>query len=202
MPALSPEAMAERREALLAAAMACFARNGFRATSMRDICKQAGVSIGGLYCHFRSKEEIVLAIAAQPRTGFDTTYAQARNAVEKGRPSHTVACDVVRTLMQFTDGEEGRERLHGDIAVMGDAVSMPAIREILAATDRRHIDGFAGLLASDTKPKDAKALAQVLVATLYGLMVLSAFHDDFDREACIDALERLLAKNAAKGVGS
>lgn len=196
MPTLSPEAMAERREALLAAAMTCFARNGFRATSMRDICRQAGVSIGGLYCHFRSKEEIVFAIASQPRDGLDDIFTEARRAIDGGRPAKEVSCDVLRTMMKFIDGDDGRERLNGDIAVMGDAVSTPALRGILASTDTRHINGFAELLASDTKPKEAETLSRLLVATLYGLMVLSAFHDDFDRHACIDVLERLLAKGA------
>ena len=196
MPALSEEAMAERRDALLAAAQRCFAREGFRATSMRDICKEAGVSIGGLYCHFRSKEEVVLAIATQPKANLDNTFARARQAVRDGRPSHRVSCDVLREMMVFVDGDDGRERLNGDIAVMGEAVTMPAIREMLAATDVRHFKGFAKVLASGRKPKEAKALAQVLVASLYGFLVLSAYHDDFDHHACIDALERLLAGGA------
>lgn len=199
MPALSSEAMAERRTALLSAAMTCFARKGFRTTSMRDICQEAGVSIGGLYCHFKSKEEIVLAIAAQPGAHHDGLFAEARRAIDEGQPTHRASCDLIRALMQFTDGEDGRERLNGDIAITGEAVTMPAIREILAATDRHHIDAFAELLAADRSSEDAKALAQLFVAALYGFMVLTAFHDDFDRTVVIDALERLLTNAAAKG---
>ena len=194
--------MAERRNALLAAASTCFSRKGFRATSMRDICEQAGVSIGGLYCHFKSKEEIVLAIAAQPRAELDATFAEARHTVRAGRSSHRVSCDVLRTMTRFIEGDDGRDRLNGDIAIMGEAVMMPAIREVLAATDTRHLKAFTKLLSIDTKPKEAKALAQVLVAALYGVMVLSAYHHDFDHDGCIDTLERLLTKNAEGRTGA
>lgn len=203
MPALSAEKMAERRDALLIAAVTCFAREGIRATSMRDICKEAGVSIGGLYCHFASKEQIIRAIAEQPRPEQDTTFTKAHRAVEAGDPAHKASCDVLRTMMnQFLDHDNGRQRLNGDIVMMGEAVTMPAIREILAATDIRHITGFANLLGADMKPKEAKTLAHILVATLYGLLVLTAYHDSFDRHACIDALERLLATSTLRGASS
>ncbi len=202
MPALRPETMAERRAALLAAATACFARKGFQATSMRDICEAAGVSIGGLYCHFRSKEEIVLAIAAEPRDEDDHMFDAAGRAVADGKSAFEASCDILRTLMTFVDGEEGQDRLNGDIAMMGEAATTPAIREILAGVDACRIDAFAALLAQDMKPKEAKALAQTLVATLYGMMVLSAFHNGFDREACINALERLMATRPRESAAS
>jgi TetR/AcrR family transcriptional regulator, transcriptional repressor of aconitase len=55
--------MAARREQILAGATRCFMRDGFHATSMQDVITEAGVSAGGLYRHFASKDEIVLAIA-------------------------------------------------------------------------------------------------------------------------------------------
>ena len=59
MPRVSDEYMARRREEILAAAKACFAREGFHATSMRDIYRECGLSPGAVYNHFASKEEIV-----------------------------------------------------------------------------------------------------------------------------------------------
>jgi AcrR family transcriptional regulator len=45
-----------QREAIMSAALACFARNGYDATRIRDISQAAGVSDGALYRHFTSKE--------------------------------------------------------------------------------------------------------------------------------------------------
>lgn len=43
---------------VLKAALALFSRQGFRATSMRQIARRAGLSVGALYHHFGGKEVI------------------------------------------------------------------------------------------------------------------------------------------------
>ena len=42
----------------LKAALTLFSRNGYRATSMRQIAKRSGLSVGNLYHHFGGKEEL------------------------------------------------------------------------------------------------------------------------------------------------
>jgi AcrR family transcriptional regulator len=49
-----------RREQILLECVAAIAENGFAATSMREIAKRAGVSLGTLVHHFPSKDELVL----------------------------------------------------------------------------------------------------------------------------------------------
>jgi len=44
------------------AAIELFMENGYHATSMRQIAKHAGLALGGIYNHFKSKEEIFEAI--------------------------------------------------------------------------------------------------------------------------------------------
>ena len=43
---------------VLKAALSLFARQGFRATTMRQIARRSGLSVGNLYHHFGGKEEI------------------------------------------------------------------------------------------------------------------------------------------------
>ncbi len=50
------------RLAIEDAAMELFINNGYHATSMRQIAEQAGLALGGIYNHFKSKEEIFEAI--------------------------------------------------------------------------------------------------------------------------------------------
>lgn len=47
---------------IVAAAENLFASRGFHGTGMRDIARAAGVSIGAIYHHFKSKDELLLAI--------------------------------------------------------------------------------------------------------------------------------------------
>src|SRR3954451_11812525 len=58
---------ADRRDEILVAAQSCFARSGFHQTSMQEICSEAGMSPGNLYRYFRSKEDIIAAIAERDR---------------------------------------------------------------------------------------------------------------------------------------
>ena len=44
------------------AAIELFMENGYHATSMRQISKRAGLALGGIYNHFKSKDEIFEAI--------------------------------------------------------------------------------------------------------------------------------------------
>lgn len=51
-----------RRAQLLAAAIAAFARTGYRRTSVTEIITEAGIARGTFYLHFKSKKEIFTAI--------------------------------------------------------------------------------------------------------------------------------------------
>lgn len=61
MPKVSETYLEERRQHILDAAMACFARKGFRATTMEEIGNEAGLSPGVAYRYFSSKDEIIEA---------------------------------------------------------------------------------------------------------------------------------------------
>jgi AcrR family transcriptional regulator len=49
---------AERRDAILAAALEEFSSQGFAATRLDDVAKRAGVAKGTIYLHFRDKESL------------------------------------------------------------------------------------------------------------------------------------------------
>ena len=48
MPKISAARKEQRRNQILEAATTCFARRGFQATTIEDICTQARLSTGGL----------------------------------------------------------------------------------------------------------------------------------------------------------
>lgn len=65
MPKISHSHEQHRRAQILAAATACFARQGYHATSMDDVVRESGLSVGAIYTYFPSKEDLFLALCEQ-----------------------------------------------------------------------------------------------------------------------------------------
>jgi AcrR family transcriptional regulator len=63
LPKITAAHEQQRREQILSAAMACFARQGYHATSMDDVVRESGLSVGAIYTYFSSKEDLFLALA-------------------------------------------------------------------------------------------------------------------------------------------
>lgn len=70
----------KRELAYLEAAMDCFIQKGFHATSMRDLAQAVGTSLGNFYNYFKSKDDIVLAIAARDQIGLEPLVTRLRSA--------------------------------------------------------------------------------------------------------------------------
>lgn len=75
MPKLKPDTQRARREHILDAAEQCFAREGFHATTMQAICKEAAVSPGALYVYFTSKEALIEGICERDRNEFQARFS-------------------------------------------------------------------------------------------------------------------------------
>src|SRR6185312_9484384 len=56
------ETKAETRDALIDAAATLFGRDGLDAPSLDDICAKAGYTRGAFYVHFKSREELIVAV--------------------------------------------------------------------------------------------------------------------------------------------
>ena len=52
----------ETRARILAAAASWFADHGYAATSIRDIAREVGVTVGTIYVHFASKDRLLAAV--------------------------------------------------------------------------------------------------------------------------------------------
>ena len=63
MPKITAAHEQQRRAQILSAAMACFARQGYHATSMDDVVRESGLSVGAIYSYFPSKEDLFLTLS-------------------------------------------------------------------------------------------------------------------------------------------
>ena len=62
MPAISPQRMQDRYDAILEAAKRAFSENGYEATSIADIARIAQISDGLVYRYFRNKRELLYEV--------------------------------------------------------------------------------------------------------------------------------------------
>src|SRR3546814_8434618 len=70
--ASSAERGEQRRRQILMAAADCFERRGFHGSSMAEISKVAGMSVGHIYHNFANKDAIIKAMAeARDRTSVE-----------------------------------------------------------------------------------------------------------------------------------
>ena len=74
------------REVLIDVALTLFASEGYRGTTIRKIEEAAGLTpgAGGLYRHFRSKEELLLAAVDRYRADVATFLARAPELMQLG----------------------------------------------------------------------------------------------------------------------
>ena len=71
----------ETKREILRAAEQLFCQKGYEAASMQEIVRAAGVSKGGIYHHFASKEEIMTLLSHQ--------HAQkSAERAAQGHPAH------------------------------------------------------------------------------------------------------------------
>jgi len=139
------------RRQVLDAALQLFSRQGYRATTVRDIADQAGVSTGNVYHHFPDKETIFRTLLEEYTTISASTRSPFVRALRTGRfPDNLEALgyaarDSVRQFRQYQalifvdviefDGTHIR-RFFADMsarlaALLGDADSLEEIRRRL-----------------------------------------------------------------------
>lgn len=69
-----------RRQAILEAALACFASKGFTETTMEDIRKISGASMGSIYHHFSNKEMLARALYLEGRSSLNAALSASTAA--------------------------------------------------------------------------------------------------------------------------
>ena len=137
MPKLKPDTQRARREHILDAALQCFARGGFHATTMHAICREAGVSPGALYVYFDSKEALIAGLCERDRAEFAERFANL-----------AAAPDFLEALAQigehyFVDESAEKQRFVVEMGI--EATRNPRIAEIFMSVDKFCNDSFEAL---------------------------------------------------------
>jgi AcrR family transcriptional regulator len=94
---------AESQARIVDAALELWARQGYAATSVREIAQHAGIAQGLLYNYFASKEALLQAIFAQSMADVRASFAAAATGPTGGEVARVVraALAIVQHNMRF-----------------------------------------------------------------------------------------------------
>ena len=101
-------AAADRRDQILSAAVRVFARQGFEATRMADVAREAGVAYGLVYHYFGSKDAVLLAVF---REAWSRLLAAVALAEETGQTAAEQLALVVKIVLRVWRDEPDLVRL-------------------------------------------------------------------------------------------
>ena len=170
---LMPKAQ-RTRERILEAALVLFADRGYEATTMRDVAREAGASLGLAYRYFASKEEFALALYMRLAEGSEEW---ARDGLVGGTVAERFESAVLAKLDQVSPHRGPLAALltraldpNSRLSTLGEGTA--AVREKMVGVFLEVVRG-----ASDAPgEKQAMQLGSVLYA-LHLAIILYWFHD-------------------------
>jgi AcrR family transcriptional regulator len=74
-----------RKLKVIHAALLCFSDKGYTDTSIGDVCARSGMSVGSLYHHFKSKEQLAAAVYIEGIRDYQRGYIEALESRTRAR---------------------------------------------------------------------------------------------------------------------
>ena len=154
----SREEAAQTRKRIVEAASCEFRKNGIVATGLNDLMKAAGLTHGGFYKHFESKDQLVAEACAEA--------VEAMMGVMAAQPTMNAAVAAYLSARHRDNPASGCP-----LSAIGTELARSDKKTREAATDgfERLVDVLAG--KSDTP--DARRRALVAVSTMIGALTMA-----------------------------
>jgi TetR/AcrR family transcriptional regulator, transcriptional repressor for nem operon len=170
------------RQRVIERAAPVFNQRGYWGSSLRDLMDATGLEKGGIYNHFRSKDELA---AAAFDHNVDLMRVRIRAALEGRRHAvdrlHAIN-DVYRTFAvappfpggcPIMNAAVDSDDTHPDLRSRVQAAMVELREDTLARIVARGVE--RGELRPDVDPDDAST---VIIATLEGALMLTQLYDD------------------------
>ena len=194
MPKVTEAHLEARRQEILEAAFACFARQGFHLTTMQDICQEAGLSPGAVYRYFTSKDELIEACCE--------SCQQAEIAVSEATAQSGDTRDILDELAKgpFSELEQPDADVRTRLIIQwwSEVMRSPELKESLRSGSvdpltrgLTEIVGRAQGLAEINPALNAEAVARVLLSTWQGLVLQKALDPDIEVGPYLDAVKAM-----------
>jgi AcrR family transcriptional regulator len=144
---------------VVAAARRCMAREGLDA-QMEEIARLAGVGVGTVYRHFRTKDELVEALAAER---FERLQELARAALAEEDPWDSFESFIRASAHIQTEDRALSEVLTSRPGTMGRAAERVGMLELVGELLGRA--QAAGVVRKDAHPRDIPMIMCALAGT-------------------------------------
>ncbi len=163
-----------RREQILRAARRCFVENGFHPTRMDDIARAAELSKGGVYFHFKSKQEVFERLVEEE---YERSI-QFLERVEEGDAPIGEKMQMIGAhyLEYFNQAPEAPRFfiVMGEMALRDERLAQRLLEMQTAFIEKIAAIIEAGVAEGFLRPVDTKAVGAILKALLDGLEGLNA----------------------------
>ena len=163
----SREEAAQTRKRIVTAAAGEFRKNGIVASGLNDLMKAAGLTHGGFYKHFESKDQLVTEACAE---AVERMIEFVTKAAAGGTP-------VAETYLSTTHRDNRSEGC--PLSAIGNELVRSDQNTRAVATDgfRKLVEIMAGQL-DKAKRADARRRALVAVSTMIGALTMSRIVSD------------------------
>ena len=148
---------------MLDAAARLFCRQGYDGTSVRDIARAVGMLPGSLYCHFATKEDLLVAVYVR---GVDQICSAVQAAVERRTaPWERLEAACIAHLEAILRDDD-----YARVVVRVRPADVPAAERSLVAQRDRYEALWVALVEALPLPRraDRKALRLMLLGALNG----------------------------------
>ena len=193
MPKVTEAHFEARRQQILGAAFACFARDGFHQTTMQNICREADLSPGAVYRYFDSKEAIIEASCEAEQQATATHFTAAR---QKG-DTLQVLDELVSVYFIGIDRPESDSQIRLNLQVWVEALRNPQIKDTVHRC-REDVVGHIEEIIRRAQERGeinpdlgSNAVARVLMSTYDGLVLQKSIEPDLDVGKYAEALKAL-----------
>jgi TetR/AcrR family transcriptional regulator, transcriptional repressor for nem operon len=167
----NPNRKEATHERIVEAASRAIRRSGYGGTSVPDIMRDAGLTHGGFYAHFDSREAM-LAEAAD-RAGADSVAKLAR--VASTAPPHR----ALQSMLKLYLSKEHITEIVCPVAALGSEMPRQAPEVRRAATSRiKEMIDLVARQSPDWGQPGAHERALVTVSTMIGALLLARAVDD------------------------
>ncbi|NGO69877.1 TetR/AcrR family transcriptional regulator [Streptomyces boncukensis] len=180
MARVSQAHLEARRRQILDGARRCFLRDGFHAASMQDVLREAGLSAGAVYRYFRSKDEIVAAVAHEALGVVRAALDAKAEAEEPPAPDELFAHVFAELRGLMGAGEDPRELPRLLLQIWSEALRNPELAEVLTGA-YAHLAGQWSRIVADYQRRgwvdpgaDREKVARTLIGTVQGYFVQQA----------------------------
>jgi AcrR family transcriptional regulator len=162
----------QRREAIVAAAAALFARRGFNGASVADLSAACGTSKSLVYHYFPSKEDILYAVMS---SHIDQLVADVEDVMAGAGTASDRLDALIHAFMAHYVGAADRQKV-----LLNDLDNLPAAqREAIVMRQRQVIEAVQGLLA-ELDPGIARDPTRARVKTMLLFGMINWTHTWYD----------------------